>query len=68
MVGTTDYNKEFHPFGVLITKNETDNDFGFMFKRIKELVQKIHTSDYNPTSYWQISQQLLQMVLHRYLN
>lgn len=49
MIGTTDYNKEYHPFGILITKTETEDDFEFMFRSIKDLVKAIYRVEYKPT-------------------
>lgn len=49
MIGCTDYNKHFHPYGVLLTKTETEDDFAFAFKSIKECVAQLHSTDYNPS-------------------
>ena len=49
MVGTTDFNKHYHPIGIMISKTETQEDFAFMFKSIKQLVQAIFNIEYKPT-------------------
>ncbi|CAF1096912.1 unnamed protein product [Brachionus calyciflorus] len=47
LCGTTDANKAFHPFGMLITKNETENDFTFMFKTVRELSLQLYQWQYS---------------------
>ncbi|CAF4632468.1 unnamed protein product [Rotaria sp. Silwood2] len=42
IVGTTDLNKSFHPFGLAICSNEKTNDFAFIFKSIQIGMQKIN--------------------------
>ena len=49
VVGTTDKDKKFHPFGVAMCCNETDDAFKFIFKSIKDCVQEIFQYDYQPT-------------------
>ncbi|CAF1133814.1 unnamed protein product [Brachionus calyciflorus] len=49
LCGTTDANKAFHPFGMLITKNETENDFTFMFKTVRDLSLQLYQWQYSPT-------------------
>ena len=46
---TTDVNKEFHPYGIIITQHERGEGFKFMFQTIKDLIQSIHGVDYKPT-------------------
>ena len=48
MVGTTDLNKEYHPFGVMLTKIEKSRDYGFMFQCVKDLALKIYNHVYKP--------------------
>lgn len=40
LVGTTDSNKKFHPIAVCVTTNEKTIDFEFLFRTLKEAVQK----------------------------
>jgi hypothetical protein len=49
IAGTTDYDRRFHPFGLLITKSELTDDFAFMFDRIKSLSKELFDLDFNPT-------------------
>ncbi|CAF4755873.1 unnamed protein product, partial [Rotaria sp. Silwood2] len=42
IVGTTDLNKSFHPFGLAICSNEKTNDFAFIVKSIQIGMQKIN--------------------------
>ena len=49
VVGTTDRDKKFHPFGVAMCCNETEDAFKFIFKSIKDCVQEIYQYDYQPT-------------------
>ena len=49
LVGTTDFEKQFHPFGVMLTKNEDKEDYAFMFQSVKDLSEKIFEYDYEPT-------------------
>ncbi len=41
VVGTTDYDKAFHPFGLAVSSNEKTEDFEFMFKALKKGVELI---------------------------
>ena len=49
MCGTTDFNREYHPYCIMITKNEETEDCAFLFKTLKDCVEKIHQTDFNPT-------------------
>ncbi|RNA08081.1 hypothetical protein BpHYR1_026778 [Brachionus plicatilis] len=40
-IGTTDHNKNFHHFGIAVTTNERTEDFEFLFKSIKKVVEEI---------------------------
>lgn len=43
--GTTDMGRHFHHFGVSVCVNERQEDFAFVFKTLKEAVQKIYSKD-----------------------
>ncbi|RNA20293.1 hypothetical protein BpHYR1_031910 [Brachionus plicatilis] len=47
MVGTTDKSKSFVPFGLLLSKHETHEDFSFLFKAVKDLSKEIYNCDFN---------------------
>jgi hypothetical protein len=49
MVGTTDMNKEYHPFGMMLTRFETQQEYAFMFRAVKNLAKRILDFDYKPT-------------------
>jgi len=49
MVGTTDFNREYHPYGIMITQHENEEDYEFMFNTLKQLAIKIHDVEFNPT-------------------
>jgi len=40
IVGTTDRDRKFHHFGIVVTTNEKTQDFAFMFKTLKDWVKK----------------------------
>jgi hypothetical protein len=46
--GTTDKNKNFHPFGIALTMHETGDDFEFLFNSLKTASLKILGEDYSP--------------------
>ena len=48
MCGTTDKCRSFHPFGLLLSKSETNEDFEFMFRCIKDLAFQIYNYDFDP--------------------
>ena len=48
LVGTTDMDKKFHPYGMLLTKHEASQDFAFMFKSLVVKVKEIFEQDYDP--------------------
>ena len=48
-IGTTDMSKQFHPFGLGITLEETSKDFEFLFKSVSETSKKTDDFDYKPT-------------------
>lgn len=47
MCGTTDKTRSFHPFGILLSKSETTEDFEFMFRCVKDLAYQIYDFDFN---------------------
>jgi hypothetical protein len=49
LTGTVDMAKEFQPFGIVVTMNETADDYAFMFRCIKRLASSVHQIDYKPT-------------------
>jgi len=42
LVGTTDRNRKFHLLGLAVCNNEESDDFQFIFRTLKEAVQKIY--------------------------
>ena len=49
MVGTVDMDREYHPYGIMITKTEDHGDYTFMCSRLKVLAEQIGPTDFNPT-------------------
>lgn len=49
LCGTTDKNKSFHPFGLMLSRHQSEEDFEFMFKAIKEQAKNIYDYDFEPT-------------------
>ena len=50
IVGTTDKEKKFHPFGLAVCMNETEEDFSFIFRSLKLTVNRICNFNYQPTT------------------
>jgi hypothetical protein len=50
IVGTTDLNKAFHPFGLAICSNEKTKDFEFIFNSIQIVMGKINKDLFKPTA------------------
>ncbi|CAF4168170.1 unnamed protein product [Rotaria sordida] len=50
IVGTTDFNKAFHPFGLAVCSNEKTKDFEFIFNSIQVGMQKINKDLLKPTA------------------
>ncbi|CAF4737801.1 unnamed protein product [Rotaria sp. Silwood2] len=50
IVGTTDFNKAVHPFGLAVCSNETIKDFEFIFNSIQVGMQKINKDLLKPTA------------------
>lgn len=48
IVGTTDQDRHFHPFGVGLSSGETANDFAFMFRAMVDGVQRVFGVNYQP--------------------
>ena len=48
MVGTTDKQCAFHPFGFALCINEQTNDFEFIFKSVQLTVEKLYNINYCP--------------------
>ena len=42
VIGTTDLNKSFHPFGLAVCSNEQTKDFEFIFKAVQIGMEKIN--------------------------
>ena len=50
IVGATDREKKFHPFGMAVTTTEDHNDFKFIFHSLKKAVELVaHPFEYNPS-------------------
>ena len=49
MIGTVDMNREYHPYGIMITKTEIAEDYQFMCERLKSLSKVVGANDFNPT-------------------
>ncbi|RNA28912.1 hypothetical protein BpHYR1_040067, partial [Brachionus plicatilis] len=47
MIGTTDRQKHFHPFGICISTNETGDDFRFLFESLKKVVFDVMQLQYS---------------------
>lgn len=48
IVGTTDLNRSFHPFGMAVCTSEKQHDFAFIFTSLKLGVSKISNVEYKP--------------------
>jgi len=48
LVGGVDKDKEFHPYGISITKSEAAEDFEFIFRTLKSEVEKIGGTNFDP--------------------
>lgn len=49
VVGTTDKQKHFHPFGAAISSNENTYSFTFIFQAIKKAAKDLINYEFNPT-------------------
>ena len=48
MCGTTDSKKHFHPYCVMISSNDSGNDYYFMFKAIQKQLNNLYDYTYRP--------------------
>jgi len=49
LVGTTDMDRRFHPFGIGVTSNEATEDFLFLFNSLKASFARLHDgNEYKP--------------------
>ncbi|GBN07365.1 hypothetical protein AVEN_182099-1 [Araneus ventricosus] len=48
IVGSSDMNRTFHPFAIAVCNNETESDFAFIFKCVKDSCYKINETEGNP--------------------
>lgn len=50
MCGTTDLNREYHPYCIMITQHEEQEDYSYLFQTLKYIVETIHPDqEFNPT-------------------
>ena len=49
MVGTVDLDRKYHPYGIMITKTEDNEDYNYMCTRLLELAKIIGADNFNPT-------------------
>ena len=49
MVGTVDLDRQYHPYGIMITKTEDNEDYNYMCTRLLELAKIIGADNFNPT-------------------
>lgn len=47
MCGTTDKNRSYHPFGVMLSKHETHEEFAFMFDTVKKLSKDLYDQEFD---------------------
>jgi len=48
VIGTSDYNRKLHPFGLAVCTDEKQPDFEFIFKSISDGVERVTHSNYTP--------------------
>lgn len=48
-IGTTDFHRSFHAFGLGVCTTETSSDYKFIFNAVKKGVKKVYNIDYHPT-------------------
>lgn len=48
LIGTTDSNRKFHPFGVAVCTNERSEDFEFIFQSLKYKVMELFEANVDP--------------------
>ena len=49
MVGTTDANKKYYPFGIAITLTEDADDFEFIFESVASCTRSIFEREFKPS-------------------
>ena len=49
MLGTVDMDRHYHPYGIMITKTETAQDYEYMCKAIKDLAVRTGAVNFDPT-------------------
>ncbi|RNA30608.1 hypothetical protein BpHYR1_027621 [Brachionus plicatilis] len=49
LVVSCDREKKFHPFGIAIAKGETEEDYEFIFKALKDSVNRLFYHEINAT-------------------
>ena len=50
IIGTTDRNKSFHPFGLVLSKDEKTEDYAFAFSSVKQLTKQLYDFDIYPNA------------------
>ena len=51
MCGTTDFNREYHPYCIMITQHEEQDDYAFLFSTFKHITETLYPEDdFNPTA------------------
>lgn len=48
LIGMTDSNRKFHPFGVCVATNECAADFEFIFRALKNSVEQLYSTEIDP--------------------
>ncbi len=48
LVGNTDKDRKFHPTGLAVTTNESSGDFSFIFSQVKQGVETLSDTEYQP--------------------
>jgi hypothetical protein len=49
IVGTSDSQRQFHPFCLAICTNETEEDYNFLFSSLKDAVFQVQKQNFQPT-------------------
>ena len=48
MIGTVDMKREYHPYGIMLTKTEDELDYQYLCQRLKALAALVEVN-FNPT-------------------
>ncbi len=48
IASTTDLDRQFHSFGIVVCSNEKSKDFTFVFRALQDGVKKLHLQEINP--------------------